>query len=95
LFNRTYKKVFGPKTSRIIRMARAKDSRSEDLIQLADVLLGAVGCDVSGRNPESPARAALVHHCRERLDAAPITKRGLARLSVRDWQVPDQFASPR
>jgi hypothetical protein len=95
LFNRTYKKAFGPKTSRIIRMARAQDSKSEDLIQLADVLLGAIGCDVSGRHPESPARAALVHHCRERLDAAPFTKRGLARLSVRDWQIPDQFAYPK
>jgi hypothetical protein len=95
LFNRTYKKAFGPKTSRIIRIARARDSRSEDLIQLADVLLGAIGYYVSGMTPKSPARAALVDHCRERLDPVPITKRGLTRLSRSDWQAPDQFAYRR
>ncbi|MEZ5590996.1 MAG: hypothetical protein R3F53_09955 [Gammaproteobacteria bacterium] len=92
LFNRTYKKALGSKTSRIIRMARAQDSKSEDLIQLADILLGAVGCNISGKIPESPPRAELVHYCHERFKAEPTTKRGLDRLSVRDWQIPDQFA---
>ncbi len=32
LFNRTYKLAFGPKTSRIIRLMWARDSKAEDLI---------------------------------------------------------------
>ncbi len=95
LFNRTYKKAFGPKTSRIIRIARAQDSKSNDLIQLVDVLLGAIGYIVCGKTPDSPARAALLQHCRERFDATPITIRGLDRLSVKEWQDPDHFVYPK
>jgi hypothetical protein len=88
LLNRTYKRAFGPKTSRIIRLARAQDSKYQDLIQLADVLLGAIGCDVSNRVPESSSRAELVRYCREQFSAAPKTTRGLTRLCVHDWQPP-------
>jgi hypothetical protein len=38
LFNRTYKRAFGPKSSRVIRLVRPRDSSATDLIQLADVL---------------------------------------------------------
>jgi hypothetical protein len=40
LFNRIYKKTFWPKSNRIIRLTTALDSKKNDLIQLADVLLG-------------------------------------------------------
>ena len=95
LLNRTYKKAFGSNTSRIIRRAQARDSKSEELIQLADVLLGAIGCKVAAKNPNSPARASLVCHGSEQLDTTPLTKRGLPRLSVYDWQVPNQFTYPK
>lgn len=40
LFNRTYKRAYGSKSSRVIRLVRPRDSHATDLIQLADVLLG-------------------------------------------------------
>jgi hypothetical protein len=95
LFNRTYKKAFGSKTSRIIRLARARDSRSEDLIQLSDVLLAAAGCDRLGPLPSSPAKKSLVEYWQERYREAPNTKKGFERLSERIWVPPDRFAYSR
>jgi len=91
LFNRTYKSAFGPKTSRVIRLTRTRDSKSEDLIQLVDVLLGAISCDVTGNFPTGTARAALVEHCHNRWKGKPITQRGFEKILVKTWQRPDKF----
>src|SRR5262249_54531262 len=91
LFNRTYKKAFGAKTSRIIRLARSRDSKSEDLIQLSDVLLAAASCDRLGPLPTSPARRSLVEFWQQRLAADSYTRKGLERLSVNNWVPPNRF----
>ncbi|GIW91503.1 MAG: hypothetical protein KatS3mg109_1935 [Pirellulaceae bacterium] len=95
LFNRTYKKAFGAKTSRIIRLARARDSRNEDLIQLADVLLGAIGCHILGSIPTSDARRCLVEHCAERMGGQLETRSGLDRVKSTIWVPPEKFSYPR
>ena len=91
LFNRTYKKAFGPKTSRIIRFAQSRDSKSQDLIQLADLLLGASACDTLGPMPSSKAKRSLVEHWQQRLDKIPQTRTGLPRFSQYHWVPPDEF----
>ena len=91
-FNRTYKKAFGPKSSRVIRLSNSCDSARSDLIQLADVLLGAVTCNVLGQRPESAARAQLVRYCEQTLPfEASVTQRGIPRFSVFRWVVPEDF----
>jgi hypothetical protein len=60
LFNRTYKKAFGAKTSRIIRLARARDSKKEDLIQVSDIILAAFSYSRSNRRPTYLALADYV-----------------------------------
>ncbi len=52
-------------------MARSQDSKKQDLIQLADILLGAIGYSVTGYLPKSTARRALVGHCQNRHGAMP------------------------
>ena len=91
LFNRTYKRAFGSKTSRIIRFAHAKDSKSVDLIQLSDVLLGAASCAELGTTPTSPGRRSLVEYCRNEREATPNTQKGLGKLLCRLWVSPGQF----
>jgi hypothetical protein len=53
LFNRTYKRAFGPKSSRVIRLVRPRDSSATDLIQLTDVLLGAFTCSPASDSSRS------------------------------------------
>src|SRR5262245_3208380 len=91
LFNRTYKLAFGPKSTRVIRLVRPSDSSATDLIQLADVLLGAFTCKVLGSRPSSPAKARLVTHCGDAIDRAPTTRSGFPRLSINHWVPPSQF----
>jgi hypothetical protein len=91
LFNRTYKRAFGSKSSRIIRLARSRDSGRTDLVQLADVLLGVFSFRAFGSTPESHPKADLVSHCLARLDRGPTTSRGMARLALQEWQPPDRF----
>jgi hypothetical protein len=91
LFNRTYKKAFGPKSSRIIRLARALDSKHADLIQLADLLLGCSACAEYSYTPQSSGRRALLMHFQDRLNATNLTKRGQRKISVRSWIPPEQF----
>lgn len=95
LFNRTYKKAFGRNASRIIRLARSRNSRDEDLIQLSDVLLAATACDTFGAMPTSPAKRSLVEHWQQRYKATPNTRKGIERISQQDWVPPDQFAYSR
>jgi hypothetical protein len=91
-FNRTYKLALGPKSSRIIRGAQARDSSVTDLVQLADVLLGAFSLHVVGDRPESPAKSQFVDHCATTLTTRPNTQRGLPRLSVESWVPPEHFS---
>jgi hypothetical protein len=91
LLNRTYKRAFGAKTSRIIRFARAKDSRSSDIIQLSDVLLGATSCTELRTIPTSPGRRSLVEYCSSERGATPRTQRGLDKLVYKSWASPRQF----
>jgi hypothetical protein len=91
LFNRTYKRAFGPKSSRVIRLVRPRDSHATDLIQLADGLLGTFTCRVLDILPSSPARARLVTHCSDAIEGLPRTQRGSPRLSINYWVPPDQL----
>lgn len=95
LFNYTYKKAFGPKTSRIIRFARSRDSKSQDLIQLADLLLGASACGTLGPMPSSKARRSLVGYWQQQLRETPKTRKGIDRFSQRLWVPADEFLYPR
>jgi len=91
LFNRTYKLAFGPKSSRIIRVAKERDSAATDLVQLTDVLLGAFTFQVLGERPQNRERAQLVGHTVARLSASPTTRQGLPRLSFNRWVLPERF----
>jgi hypothetical protein len=95
LFNRTYKHAFGPKSSRTIRLARTRDSAKTDLVQLADVLLGALSWNALGARPESSPRAQLVDQCAGRLAMKPATLRGLRRVSLNRWMPPDDYSYDR
>jgi hypothetical protein len=88
LFNRTYKKAFGPKSSRIIRLARGLDSKHADLIQLADLLLGCSACAEYAYTPQSSGRCTLLRHYQERLNITKVTQRGLQKIAMRSWITP-------
>jgi len=92
--NRTYKKAFGQKTSRIVRLARALDSKRSDLVQLADLMLGCAASVQFGHVPESPARREFIEHFKQRRDSTPVTQRGLTRILVRPWVPREQFKYP-
>jgi hypothetical protein len=92
LFNRTYRRAFGPKSTRIIRLARALDSANNDLVQLADVLLGAFTYHVLLERPLSIPKAQLADHCVTKLTTMPETQRGLSRLSNTRWVPPEHFS---
>jgi hypothetical protein len=94
LFNRTYKKAFGPKSSRIVRLARALDSKRSNLIQLADLMLGCVALAKFDRAPESIPRREFLAHFTARRDASLVTERGLSRFVIRSWVPPEQFEYP-
>jgi len=92
LFNRTYKIAFGAKTSRIIRLMQARDSKAEDLIQLADLILGAFSYNVGGDVPASKARRELLEHCVKAIGRMPKTHKGLDKVIVTRWVHPQQFS---
>jgi len=91
LFNRTYKKAFGPKSSRIIRLARARDSKKHDLIQLADLLLGCEACTQHSITPDSVPRKVLLDYFQDRRRTTPSTERRIAKISVCNWVLPEKF----
>lgn len=91
LLNRTYKKAFGLKTSRIIRSACSRDSKKEDLIQLTDILLAALSYSNANRVPESEARRSLLAYFEQRIQVVSTTQRGLPKISCRDWVQPKDF----
>ena len=92
LFNRTYKRAFGQKSSRIIRLARSLNSKISDLIQLTDILLACSVCTQYGYHPTSQARSSLLKHYGFRVTSSTgKTQRGLPRFSVREWVPQDRF----
>ena len=76
LFNRTYKKAFGPKSSRIICFARALDSKRSDLVQLADIMLACSAISHFSLTYQSPAKQALLQHFISRKNSSQVTQRG-------------------
>ncbi len=90
-FNSVYRRAFGPKSPLKVRFMQTRDSKDEDMIQLADVILGAVSCRVVGCAPESEARRQLLEFFGERCDAAPFTRQKLEKVSCRNWVAPDSF----
>jgi hypothetical protein len=91
LLNRTYKKAFGQKSSRIIRLARALDSKQCDLVQLADILLACSAHFQFSLTPQAPAKQALLAHFKNRAKSSQVTKKGLRKVTVRSWVPPEQF----
>ena len=94
LFNKTYKRAFGQKTSRIIRLARALDSKRSDLVQLADIMLACSAISQFSLAPASPAKQALLQHFISRKNSNQVTQRGLEKITVHPWVPPKQFQYP-
>lgn len=90
-FNRTYKRAFGPKTSRIIRFSRSLDSKAAELIQLADLLLGAASCDALAASVESVPRRGLLEEYRSLAGRYSRTPRGFPKIGMVEWVSPDTF----
>jgi hypothetical protein len=91
LFNSTYKKAFGPKTSRIIRVARALNSKRSDLVQLADIMLACTAISQFSLEPKSTARRELVHHFATRSTSTQVTRKQLPKITTRSWVPPERF----
>lgn len=91
LFSRTYKVAFGPKSRRIIRGTAELDSAHADLIQLADVLLGAFSCLTDGFRPESSAKAQFVEYCEQAIRDKSWTRSNQERFIVNKWIEPAKF----
>ena len=82
LYNRTH---YGLRRGRFIRRANSRDSRSEDLIQLSDLLLAVIACDKLEPMPTSPAKRSMVQYWQQRYTNSPTTRKGLDRLSYTTW----------
>ena len=95
LFNRTYKRAFGSKSSRVIRLARALDSKRSDLVQLADIILACSAISQFSLTPKSPAKKGLVEHFQSRQNSGDVTQRGLKKLTLHTWVPPQRFPYPR
>jgi Protein of unknown function (DUF3800) len=96
LFNRTYKKAFGPKTSRVIhRMQSVSDSKQEDLIQLSDVLLGIFSHNILNIPHRNETKLDLLHDCAETLKQTPKTRTGLEKCNHFFWVPPSDYFSDK
>jgi hypothetical protein len=91
LFNRTYKRAFGPKTSRIIRLAHSLDSKRSDIIQLADNLLACSTLDNFALPQTSSNKRELLKHFKARKDSVRLTSRDLEKIAVHSWVAPHDF----
>ncbi len=96
LFNRTYKKAFGPKTSRVIyEMKAVSDSKQEDLIQLSDVLLGIFSHNILNFPHPMEIKSALLHEGAEMLRQVPKTRKGLEKCHHSLWVPPGDYFSDK
>lgn len=91
-FNKTYKKAFGPKSSRIIRFTKSRESHDENLIQLTDVLLGAISYyDLIKGYHNGNAKQRLAYHCENAFMQNSTTRSGVKKIDIRDWVPSDQY----
>lgn len=96
LFNRTYKKAFGPKTSRVIyKLKPVSDSKQEDLIQLSDVLLGIFSHNILNHPHQMEVKSALLYKAAEMLRQVPKTRKGLEKCNHFFWVPPGDYFSEK
>ncbi len=57
----------------LVRNVEPRDSKAEDLLQIVDVLLGAIGYDLEKRK-ESPAKVEMVHHVAGRIGCEKLSE---------------------
>jgi hypothetical protein len=57
-----------------VKLCRSVQSHSEDLIQLTDLLVGAIGWEWNGRPSASPAKAEMHRHICERLKCTTLRR---------------------
>jgi hypothetical protein len=82
-FNKTYMRAFGNRNGRTIQLIRPSNSRTTDLIQLADVLLGTFARMAIREPINSVAKRAFVEHCSARFTASAV--------SLFSWVPPERF----
>lgn len=86
--NRWWAKQQGIPEAAPVRAVEARNSKQEDLIQLTDVLLGAVGYVWNG-HAESPAKLNLIQHIEQRLGGVSLgqgTSRRTPKFNIWHWQ---------
>ncbi|MGB9594594.1 MAG: DUF3800 domain-containing protein [Anaerolineae bacterium] len=86
--NRWWAKQQGIPEAAPVRAVEARNSKEEDLIQLADVLLGAVGYVWNG-HAESPAKVDLIGHIEQSLGGVSLgkgTPRSSCKFNIWHWQ---------
>ena len=89
-FNRTYKRAFGPKTSRIIPLMKYRHSDVDDLLQLTDVLLGAFSCDYLNVSVQG-TKGDILKYCKDAIQQRGFTEKNLSKLIYKNWIPEDQF----
>jgi len=93
--NITYKKAFGRRSSRVIRLAQSQNSHKSELVQLADILLGCVACTQYRITPTSGPKRTLLETFQNRMKEKPTTQKGLNKVYISEWTLPDIFQYPR
>jgi hypothetical protein len=86
--NRWWAKQQGIPDAAPVRAVEARNSKDEDLIQMADVLLGAVGC-AWNRHAESRAKLDLIGHIEQRLGGVSLsqgTPRSAPKFNIWQWR---------
>jgi hypothetical protein len=86
--NRWWAKQHSQPGAAPVRAVEARDSKQEDLIQLGDVLLGAVGYTWNGRQ-SSPAKMALISYIQQKLGGMPLhraTPANRQKFNIWHWQ---------
>lgn len=87
-FNLSYK---FPKSSNNICSMQPRESDEDDLLQLADVLLGAFSHDYFHASVEKDTQKDILIHCRTAIQQNGFTERKLPKLDCTDWVLEDQY----
>ena len=74
----------------LVRVVEPRSSKEDDLLQITDVLLGAVGYDVEQR-AESPAKVEMVHHIAEQIGCKRLREHWgrNSRFNIWNFRFPD------
>src|SRR5579883_374865 len=94
IINRTSHEKLETRVVRRVRYSEERDSKNCDLIQLADVILGCLSCDLTVA-PSSEARREIFEHFKLRLDCVPQTRSGKPKLAGYPWVPPDEYSNNR